>query len=390
MDSASLPGVLPAAEGIAPIAPRRVFVVAGMHRAGTSVVARGLQALGIDLGDRLMSADIRINARGFFEDVDVVELDDALLAGVDADWKNVALLDDIDWRAPALAALRADGGRLLEARLARSAQFGFKDPRVPRLLPFWQGILAEMGVADAYVIAVRHPLSVIDSLTARDALDVRRSGWLWLTHLVCALHYTAGRPRVVVDYDNLLAAPARELARMAKGLGLPASTLTGADVTAYTREFLSGALRHAEHRAEDLEVAAVPPLVRDAYALTRRLACDESDVGAAATNAEIGALFGRLAAMSPLLAYAGAIEHVADEVPRLTGELAWARESVAAATVFNANLQAAMTTAQTYNDGLIAALRRKEEELVAAHAKLARIGERALGRMVLRRIERQP
>jgi len=49
-----------------------------------------------------------------------------------------------------------------------------------------------------------------------------------------------------------------------------------------------------------------------------------------------------------------------------------------------------MTTAQTYNDGLIAALRRKEEELVAAHAKLARIGERALGRMVLRRIERQP
>ena len=51
-------------------ARRRVVVVAGMHRAGTSVVARGLMALGLDLGDSLMNADVRMNARGFFEDLD--------------------------------------------------------------------------------------------------------------------------------------------------------------------------------------------------------------------------------------------------------------------------------------------------------------------------------
>jgi len=397
MDTASNPGVLLAAEGVPPIAPRRVFVVAGMHRAGTSVVARGLQALGIDLGDRLMSADVRINARGFFEDMDIVKHDDALLHALGADWKNLALLDAIDWRTPEFATARTEARQLLEARLARSAQFGFKDPRVSRLLPFWQGIFAEMGVAHAYVIAVRHPLSVIASLTARDALDVRRSGWLWLTHLLCALHYTAGRPRVVVDYDRLLAAPERELARMVTGLGLPASALTGEDVATYTRDFVSGELRHAEHGAEDLDAAAVAPLVRDAYALTQRLARDEADIGAAATNAEVGALFGRLAALSPLLAYAGATERAADEVPRLTGELAWARESVAAATAFSENLQAAMATAQTYNDDLIATLRRKEEELVAAHAELAaapatlaRIRETVLGRILVHRMKRRP
>ena len=390
MQNPSIPGALPVAEGVAPIAPRRVFVVAGMHRAGTSVIARGLQALGIDLGDRLMSADQRMNARGFFEDMDVVRQDDALLDAFGADWKNLALLDAVDWRDPELSTARTDARRLLEARLARSGQFGFKDPRVARLLPFWQAVFAEMGVADAYVIAVRHPLSVIDSLTARDGLDVRRSGWLWLTHLVCALHYTAGRPRVVVDYDRLLAAPERELARMAEGLGLPAAALTGEDVTTYTRDFLSAELRHAEHTPEDLAATVVPPLVRDAYALAQRLACDEADAGAAATNAEVGALFGRLAATSPLLAYAGATERAADEVPRLEGELAWARESLAAASAFNANLQAALTTAQTYNDDLLATLRRKEDELVAAHATLARIGDRVLGRILLRRIGRQP
>ena len=187
--------------------PRRVFVVAGMHRAGTSVVARGLQALGVDLGDRLMSADQRVNARGFFEDNDIVKLDDALLGASGTDWKNLALLDAVDWRGSAFAAARIEARQLLEMRLRRSGQFGFKDPRVPRLIPFWQGVFAELNVTDAYVIAVRHPLSVIDSLTARDALDVQRSSWLWLTHLVCALHYTAGRTRVVVDYDRLLAAP---------------------------------------------------------------------------------------------------------------------------------------------------------------------------------------
>ena len=62
----------------APGTSRRVYVVAGMHRAGTSVVARALQALGVDLGAHLMSADVRMNARGFFEDLDLVRIDDAL------------------------------------------------------------------------------------------------------------------------------------------------------------------------------------------------------------------------------------------------------------------------------------------------------------------------
>jgi hypothetical protein len=379
------------AQGVAAAgAPRRVYVVAGMHRAGTSVVARGLQALGIDLGDRLMSADVRMNARGFFEDIDVVRIDDAALDTLGGDWKNLALLDDADWRGAALAAARVEAKDLIEQRLARSGQYGFKDPRVPRLLPLWQGVFAELRATDAYVIAVRHPLSVIDSLTARDGLDLRRSGWLWLTHLVCALYYTAGRPRVVVDYDRLLAAPRRELARMSSALGLPAAALAGADIATYTDEFLSAELRHAQHSPDSLDAAAaLPPLVADAHALARRLACDEADAGAAAVVAEASALFRRVAALSPLLAYAGTVERAADEVPRLEGELAWARESLAAATVFNANVKEALAIAQTYNEDLLATLRRKEDELVAAHAKLERIGQQMLGRIALRRTERK-
>ena len=362
-----------------------VVVVAGMHRAGTSAVARGLAALGVDLGDRLMSADVRMNARGFFEDIDVVAIDDAVLAALAADWKSVALLAATDWDGDLLAGLRADARRVLAARTARAPMFGFKDPRVPRILPFWQRVFADSALSDAYVIAVRHPRAVIASLTARDGLDARRSGWLWLGHLVCALRYTHGRPRVVVDYDRLLAAPERELARMGSALGLRAP---GADaVREYAHAFLARELRHAEFAPDDLDPASVPPLVAEAHDLAQRLARDAAGDGDA-TRVQVDALFERVREFAPLLDYAGAVERVADDAPRLAAELAWARESLAASGAYSEDLRATMQVARTYADDLRAALDRKEAELVAAHGTLERLSERALGRMLLKRIRR--
>jgi hypothetical protein len=359
--------------------PRRIFVVAGMHRAGTSVVARGLQALGVDLGDRLMSADVRMNARGFFEDVDIVQQDDALLATLGADWKSVAVLADVHWDAPVYQPYREAARRLLEQRLARSGQFGFKDPRAPRLLPFWRRAFAAVGAQDAYVIAVRHPSSVIASLTARDALDIRRSAWLWLTHLVCSLRYTQGRPRVVVDYDQLLAAPQRELARMAHRLQIDPHLLQSPEVRAYTEDFLSDELRHARHAPEAAPAPVVAGIVAAAHGLAQRLACDAMEPDADATHHEVERLFAQLLDVAPLLAYTSDVERVADDAPRLAGQLAWSQASLAEATRYCENLQQeiarrdeAFANARAYIDDLQATIARKDDELRAAHDVLRR------------------
>lgn len=358
----------------------RVVFVAGMHRAGTSAVARGLAALGLDLGPRLMSADPRMNARGFFEDVDVVALDDALLAAEGADWKSVALLADVDWGAQRHAQARADARGLLAARVAGSGAFACKDPRMPRLLPFWQAVVADLAYADAYVIAVRHPRAVAASLAARDQLDPRRSEWLWLTHLLCSLAYTNGRPRVVVDYDRLLEGPARELARIAGALALPGA---GGPALAEFREFLAPEMRHARFAQDD--IAGLSPLAADAHALAARLAADAS---AGPTDDEIAALFARLRGHAPLLAYAGAVERAADDVPRLAGELAWARESLAAAEAYAADMRAALAQkdasladAKAYNDDLRA-------HLAIAQRALDRLGATLPGRALLRWLRR--
>lgn len=182
---------------------------------------------------------------------------------------------------------------------------------------------------------------------------------------------------------------------MAAMLGVPGTRLGGADANAYAHEFLAADLRHAQYAPDVLAAAEGLPLVADVHRLAQQLASDEADAGAESTIEAIGVLHDRLERFAPLLAYAGDVERAADEVPRLEGELEWARASLAAATTYNEDLihrverqRLEKVDAQAYIGGLEAALERKEAELVAAHARLARIGDRVVGRMLLRAIER--
>ena len=54
---------------------RNVFIIAGMHRSGTSLTAALLQNVGVDIGQRLMGASYS-NSKGHFENLDFVEFHD--------------------------------------------------------------------------------------------------------------------------------------------------------------------------------------------------------------------------------------------------------------------------------------------------------------------------
>src|ERR1700760_2987954 len=72
--------------------PHRLIVVLGMHRSGTSAIARGLKALGVSLGDRLLPPDVGINDSGYWEDVDFNSLNSAMLRALGTDWHHLASL----------------------------------------------------------------------------------------------------------------------------------------------------------------------------------------------------------------------------------------------------------------------------------------------------------
>jgi hypothetical protein len=336
-----------------------------------------------------------MNARVFFEDFDIVARNDALLALHGADWKSVALLDDVDWSGERYEQTRADARELIASRLAAAqGTFAWKDPRVPRLLPFWQRVFASLGAGEGYVVAVRHPRAVVASLAARDSLDARRSAWLWLTHMACSLAYTRVRPRVFVDYDRLLADPAREVARIAQAFG--ARSADDAQLAQFRDAFLSSELRHAHFAPDDVD-DDWPPLVEEAHALAQGLAADDLD--ATTARSRVDTLFAGVRALSPLLAYTGSVEALADDVPRLSGELAWARGAFADCERYSRDLAAAVERKDGLYDEAQAAHKvvldaanldrdNLRAELARARRALARISRTRPGRLLLRFLER--
>ena len=57
----------------------RLIVILGMHRSGTSAITRGLQVMGVSLGNNLMPPMEDVNAKGFWEDIDLVALNVEIL-----------------------------------------------------------------------------------------------------------------------------------------------------------------------------------------------------------------------------------------------------------------------------------------------------------------------
>ncbi|NLT07374.1 MAG: hypothetical protein GXY03_13845 [Solirubrobacterales bacterium] len=194
-----------------PAAPRPVCVL-GVGRSGTSLAARALNRLGVDLGDEdTMLPPGEANPKGFWEQRDVVALNDQILAALGGEW----------WRPPprppgwerwdVVAPFRERIAELVERHFGGSPRWGFKDPRTTLTLPLWRSVVGEFD----YVICLRNPLEVIASAGGAlpGTVDEPR---LWLQYSCEALRVTAGCRREFVFYEEWLGdaeAVGRRLAR---------------------------------------------------------------------------------------------------------------------------------------------------------------------------------
>lgn len=66
-----------------------------------------------------------------------------------------------------------------------------------------------------YVIALRNPISVADSLSRRDGFAPEKSYLMWVDHMLTILRETAESAYVMVDYDQIVTAPETALDRLA-------------------------------------------------------------------------------------------------------------------------------------------------------------------------------
>lgn len=241
----------------------RLIVVLGMHRSGTSAVTRALQVLGVHLGDHLMPPVENNNDKGFWEDLDINALNMELLNVLNNDWHNLTPITPQNFEVLRQKGFYIKALELLRQKIRHAGIFGIKDPRVAKLLPFWQEVFAHSGYRVSYVLTIRNPLSVAQSLAKRDGMAPEKSYLLWLEHVLNSLFWTAGTQRVMVDYDRLMQAPVQELKRMSEGLELP---IDETELQVYTTKFLDQALQHNLYTAAALSLdEACPPLVQEIF-----------------------------------------------------------------------------------------------------------------------------
>ena len=224
---------------------RDILVVAGMHRSGTSAMARVLGLAGAHMPERLIKPGSD-NPLGFWEPQDIVALNDEILRIIGSDWN-----DAFGIRADELASAHED---LVErARSILSLNYGdaplavMKDPRVSNLVSLWRKAMQAEGFAPAFVIMVRDPLEVAQSIAARGGGSIQGSMLSWLSHMISVERDTRDLPRVFVSYDALVEDWEGVLAKVRRDLSLPLPV--SSDQALEISNFLSRSARH--HAADD-------------------------------------------------------------------------------------------------------------------------------------------
>lgn len=221
----------------------QVFVL-GMHRSGTSAVARVLNLMGCYFGAEHEGTRANDeNPKGFWERQDVRRLNDAVLRNAGCDWDRVSgfsaegLLDE----APVYR--RAIGDIVLDMDAHRP--WFIKEPRLCLLFPLWRPVLETPVCIHVH----RNPMEVARSLQVRHGMGLDAGLALWEAYNIHALNASAGLPRLVVSYSALMRDPGREVARLREALPGHGYALR-LPVAAELRAFLDEGLRHQRDDAE--------------------------------------------------------------------------------------------------------------------------------------------
>jgi GT2 family glycosyltransferase len=241
------------------------LLVLGMHRSGTSALARVLNLLGVDLGADLLPP-APDNEAGFWEHREVQNIHDRIYEELARDWTNISPLPPRWWDQPDLQKWRQKLGEVLQRDFGLQPIWGLKDPRLCFMLPIWIPLLEQMHCQARCILIFRNPMEVVASLHKRDKFNASRTYLLWMRSVIESESGSRLLPRTLTTYDKLLADWQGQVERIGRSLQIewPVPLVQIRDSVT---EFIRPASRH--HRVEDenfLNDAQVPEQVRRLYA----------------------------------------------------------------------------------------------------------------------------
>lgn len=185
------------------MSPPHCIVIVGMHRAGTSLVAKMFYEWGVNLGDRLMESD-PANEGGYWENWDFVEHSSNMMAQAKTSWNYPKMLDD---QSSVGKSMHLKAGELIRNNTRHL--WGWKDNRTAFTFPVYKPWLMDQKVL--FVVCHRDRKAVIASLfrTHIRMFEEQDKTEEYLGKLY-DLHYSAideiskDYPRVDIRYEDLV------------------------------------------------------------------------------------------------------------------------------------------------------------------------------------------
>ena len=248
----------------------KLVVVLGMHRSGTSVITKALECVGVELGNNLMEAAIGDNDLGFFEDLEIVDFNDQLLAECNKNWYSSEIIQNYDVENLIRRGYLIRAVEMMRRKLNNKKCFGYKDPRTAKLLPFWSKVYEAANFDTYFILALRNPLNVIRSLQQRDGIECEHAYYLWADYITSSLAFLKNKKFIAIDYDNLLNDPRKVISQISEFLDMQ---LNLSALNIYEQQIIKKSLRHWSFTDSDLALDhCAPQIVNNIYSITKTLA----------------------------------------------------------------------------------------------------------------------
>lgn len=301
-------------------ARRRVVLVVGSGRSGTSALAGALRTLGMHIPQPEVAPD-ETNPRGLFESQWVVDLHTMLLerchvqAG-DARPKAWFRTGKVNTNEETRAELHA----WLRAQFEEADELLVKDPRMTWFLGLWRSAAMRCEAQPAYVTMLR---PVTELLGSRQPYDDSRVGHLsrvagWVNTSLHTERATRGSARAYVRYADLVADWTRPVHEVGVRFGLDSVRKAHTNDLRQVHDFVDPALHRVQLTWDDVEVPArLRELAQESWTHLDRLADPDGDTPALhstldelrAAYADFYAEAEAIAASSAIAAYHAGREH---------------------------------------------------------------------------------
>lgn len=229
----------------------KAICVLGMHRSGTSMLMKTLNNLGVYLGkneDMLAFADD--NPEGFWEHRGIVEIHENILAELNRSWDSLTPLPKNWLNNPRIQQYKLDLIDVIKREFKYVPVWGFKDPRTCILLPLWNEIYDVLEIEVSYIIILRNPLDVANSLYKRNNINKQYGIALWYYYMINIMEYTKGCNKLILHYDSILEETMNSARRIASYTGLEINT----EIEMKIRKSIKPELRHSKSTFNELSL----------------------------------------------------------------------------------------------------------------------------------------